>query len=94
MSISIFNLITIGSDFKLKTLVYSFVLSVTGLALLIAELVMEFAKEDKIKDIAIWILEGIAFIPVYYFSVLLWRAYRPKTASERMSISKRILDHK
>lgn len=78
--------------FPIKTLVSSIVLFVTGIALLIAGLVMEFAEDDKSKGMAMWILGAITFIPGCYYSVLFWRAYRAKTASERMSILKEIPD--
>jgi hypothetical protein len=78
--------------FPVKTLVFSVVLFVTGTALLIAGLVEEFAEDDKSKGMAMWILGLITFIPGAYYSVLFWKAYRAKSASERMNILKEIPD--
>lgn len=78
--------------FPIKTLIFSVSLFIVGIALLIAGLVLELAEDDKSKGMAMWILGLITFIPGCYYSVLFFKAYRAKTASERMNILKEIPD--
>lgn len=78
--------------FPMKTLIFSITLFIIGITLLIAGLVLELAEDDKSKGMAMWILGLITFIPGSYYTILFYRAYRAKTATERMNILKEIPD--
>jgi hypothetical protein len=67
-------------------------LFISGFTLIILGFVSEVVDIDPTRGIAFWVLGSVTFIPGVYFSYKFFKAYRAKTAAERLRILREIPD--
>lgn len=75
-----------------KPLVISILLFLAGSSLIIIGCIEELVDIDPSRGIAFWVLGGLLFIPGAYYSYKFYRAYKAKTANERLRYLREIPD--